>query len=270
MLRQGANYTFFKLPPLEAKLRSCFQHWDLHHNLVVCWCMMTQKYSLWRGCKTEVDAVFLRTKEYNCGFIIAHQSLRNIQLFCKVYIWWACMYQKCEHLHNTAQKWRYKLSCESSSPEVPTDGVWGWYKAGEKRQITSFKVPLRECWFGPYSKTKKTEASEELPKPQYTPNNNSSFHSPHFFSSFSTNPHPSFSPHPAFPLITTIWLPLPFNLASARWANAAPFPMTYRNETHRLPLQVAQRPRESVTEEFKHRLINFHYTVSSVLKLESK
>lgn len=60
--------------------------------------------------------------------------------------------------------------------------------------------------------------------------------------------------HPAIPLITTFWHPLP----SPGWANIAHFSWGGEMRHMDTPLEVAQEAQESVTEDSWHRLINFH------------
>lgn len=175
---------------------------------------------------------------------------------------------------NVSTTWRKygdkaRLSHRSSSPEVPRDSMHDWNKAGEKRQITSFKVPLRDWWLGRYSyrKEKKEKkkgnwgATKASSLPQHVPNCGS-LSSPFFV----PQPSPHFpSPYPAIPLITTFWLPLPSLLRRPGWANIAHFSREEGDETHGHPLQAVQKPQESVTEDLRHRLINFHSSSNKAL-----
>lgn len=152
------------------------------------------------------------------SFIRGYQSLEIYSVFRCI---WNYDKLRCFRNANASTTWhkygdKARLSHMSSSLEVPTDSVCAWNKAGEKRQITSFKVPLRDWWLGRYSKKKLKRSHWGATKASLLPQ-----HTPHrsfllvpallFFLFHPPSPH-FLSPYPAIPLITTFWLPLPLVL----------------------------------------------------------
>lgn len=116
---------------------------------------------------------------------------------------------------------------------------WRWNKGKEKRQISSFKLHLRDDWYGQYSKKekkKKRSCHKAIPTPV-----SSQFHQ-----------HKSHFPahHPAVPLITTFRLPL-FQLFKRPGGQPLLSSPNRGRLTNGCRLQAAEKPQGRVTDSFK-------------------
>lgn len=166
---------------------------------------------------------------YAYSFIRGYQSLEIYSVFRFI---WNYDKLRCFRNANVSTTWhkygnKARLSHTPSSFEVPTDSVWAWNKAGEKRQITSFKVPLRDWWLGRCSK----KINKKKPLRSYQSFFTATTHSPAQLPSCPRTPLLPVSPTltsfslslSCFSFNHHLLTPTSFALVQAWWANNAHF-----------------------------------------------
>lgn len=145
------------------------------------------------------------------------------------------------------------------SPEVRGSSVCTLNKAAERRQIISFKVPLRIVTLHDTVKGKKKEGHRSY-KSLFAATTHSLLQFPlvtSFFFFLFSNPLLIFLPGSSVPLITTLWLALPVLWHRPRWASVAHFSQRRGVKLDTRTPTVVQEPRESASESFRSQILPF-------------